>query len=72
MLTVLIVLTVLAPRPTQGAETTTWLWDQGLIDTGEGTAYGLIIGVERRGLFEIEKVSSEKGPLRKMYSITAR
>ena len=67
-----IVLAVLSRRPTHGADVTAWLRDQGFTDTAEGTVYALLVRIERRGLVEIEKVPSEKGPPRKVYSITAR
>ena len=38
----------------------------------EGTVYALLIRVEQRGLVDVEKVPSEKGPPRKVYSLNAR
>jgi PadR family transcriptional regulator, regulatory protein PadR len=66
-----IVLAVLAQRPAYGYEITAWLRDQGFADIAEGTVYALLVRVEQRGLVEVEKVPSEKGPPRKVYSLGA-
>lgn len=66
-----IVLAILAMRPAYGYEITTWLRDRGFTDIAEGTIYALLIRVEQRGLVDVEKVPSEKGPPRKVYSLTA-
>lgn len=34
--------------------------------------YALLVRIERRGLVDVEKVPSEKGPPRKVYSINAQ
>ncbi len=44
----------------------------GLPDIAEGTVYALLIRVEQRGLVDVEKVASEKGPPRKVYSLNAQ
>jgi len=67
-----IVLAVLAGRPTYGYEITAWLREQGFSDIAEGTVYALLIRVEQRGLVDVEKVPSEKGPPRKVYTLNAR
>lgn len=67
-----IVIAVLTSRPMHGAEVTEWLRGQGFTGIVEGTVYALLVRIERRGLAEIEKVPSEKGPPRKVYSVTAR
>lgn len=64
-----IVLAVLARRPAYGYEITTWLRDEGFADIAEGTVYALLVRVEQRGLVDVEKVPSEKGPPRKVYSL---
>lgn len=64
-----IVLAILAGRPTYGYEITAWLRDQGFSDIAEGTVYALLVRVEQRGLVDVEKVPSEKGPPRKVYSL---
>lgn len=66
-----IVLAVLAGRATYGYEVTAWLRDQGFSDIAEGTVYALLIRIEERGLVDVEKVPSEKGPPRKVYSLNA-
>ena len=67
-----IVLAILAVRPAYGYEITAWLRDQGFSDIAEGTVYALLIRIEQRGLVDVEKVPSEKGPPRKVYSLNAR
>lgn len=66
-----IVLALLAGQPAYGYEITAWLRDQGFTDIAEGTVYALLIRVEQRGLVDVEKVPSEKGPPRKVYSLNA-
>lgn len=51
---------------------TAWLREQGFSDIAEGTVYALLVRVEKRGLVDVEKVPSEKGPPRKVYSLNAR
>ena len=41
-------------------------------ESAEVTVYALLIRMERRGLVDVEKVPSEKGPPRKVYSLNAR
>lgn len=64
-----VVLAVLAERPAYGYEITARLREQGFSDLVEGTVYALLIRVEQRGLVDVEKVPSEKGPPRKVYSL---
>ncbi len=64
-----IVLAILSGRPAYGYEITAWLREQGFSDIAEGTVYALLIRVEQRGLVGVERVPSEKGPPRKVYSI---
>ncbi|MGC4175491.1 PadR family transcriptional regulator [Demequina sp.] len=66
-----IVLAILARRPAYGYEITSWLRDNGFAEIAEGTVYALLIRIEQRGLVDIEKVPSEKGPPRKVYSLNA-
>jgi PadR family transcriptional regulator, regulatory protein PadR len=66
-----IVLAILSGRPTYGYEITAWLREQGFSDIAEGTVYALLIRVEQRGLVDVQKVPSEKGPPRKVYSLNA-
>lgn len=67
-----IVLAILADRPAYGYEITAWLRDKGFTDIAEGTVYALLVRVEQRGLVDVEKVPSEKGPPRKVYSLNAQ
>lgn len=67
-----IVLAILAVRPAYGYEITARLREQGFTDIAEGTVYALLIRVEQRGLVDVEKVPSEKGPPRKVYSLNAQ
>jgi PadR family transcriptional regulator, regulatory protein PadR len=67
-----IVLAILSGRPAYGYEITAWLREQGFSDIAEGTVYALLIRIEQRGLVDVEKVPSEKGPPRKVYSLNAQ
>ena len=67
-----IVLANLRVRPAYGYEITAWLREQGFADIAEGTVYALLIRVEQHGLVDVERVPSEKGPPRKVYSLNAR
>jgi PadR family transcriptional regulator PadR len=64
-----IVLAVLAMRPAYGYEITAWLREQGFSDIAEGTVYALFVRFEQRGLVDVEKVPSQKGPPRKVYTL---
>jgi PadR family transcriptional regulator PadR len=67
-----IVLAILAVSPAYGYEITARLREQGFTDIAEGTIYALLVRVEQRGLVDVQKVPSEKGPPRKVYSLNAR
>ena len=67
-----IVLGILARRPAYGYEIAAWLRERGFSDIAEGTVYALLIRVEERGFVDVEKVPSEKGPPRKVYSLNAQ
>lgn len=67
-----IVLAILSARSAYGYEITARLREQGFSDIAEGTVYALLIRVEQRGLVDVERVPSEKGPPRKVYSLNAR
>jgi PadR family transcriptional regulator PadR len=66
-----IVLAILSARPAYGYEITAWLRDQGFSDIAEGTIYALLVRLEQKSLVDVEKVPSEKGPPRKVYSLNA-
>ncbi|WP_136708881.1 PadR family transcriptional regulator [Agromyces sp. H66] len=67
-----IVLAILAAQPAYGYDITARLREQGFTDIAEGTIYALLVRVEQRGLVDVEKVPSEKGPPRKVYSLNAQ
>jgi PadR family transcriptional regulator PadR len=67
-----IVLAILSGRPAYGYEITAWLREKGFADIAEGTVYALLIRIEQRGFVDVEKVPSEKGPPRKVYSLNAQ
>ena len=66
-----VVLALLSRRPAYGYEITAWLREQGFAEIAEGTVYALLVRVEQRGLVDVEKVPSEKGPPRKVYTLNA-
>lgn len=67
-----IVLAIVAARPAYGYEITVRLRDQlGFADIAEGTVYALLVRIEQRGFVDVEKVPSEKGPPRKVYSLNS-
>jgi PadR family transcriptional regulator PadR len=66
-----IVLALLAVQPAYGYEITARLREQGFSDIVEGTVYALLVRIEQRGYVDVEKVPSEKGPPRKVYSLNA-
>ena len=66
-----IILAILARRPAYGYEITARLREQGFTDLVEGPVYALLIRIEQRGFVDVEKVPSEKGPPRKVYTLNA-
>ncbi|AXJ10174.1 PadR family transcriptional regulator [Arthrobacter sp. PM3] len=66
-----IVLAILAVQPAYGYEITARLREEGFSDIVEGTVYALLVRIEQRGLVDVAKVPSEKGPPRKVYSLNA-
>ena len=67
-----IVLAILSVQPAYGYEITARLREQGFSEIAEGTVYALLVRIEQRGLVDVEKVPSEKGPPRKVYSLNER
>ncbi|MEV6304252.1 PadR family transcriptional regulator [Actinoplanes sp. NPDC051861] len=67
-----MVLALLAVRPAYGYEITASLRERGFTDIAEGTVYALLVRLEQRGFVDVEKVPSEKGPPRKVYTLNAR
>ena len=67
-----IILAILAVQPAYGYDITARLREQGFSDIAEGTVYALLVRIEQRGLVDVAKVPSEKGPPRKVYSLNAQ
>src|SRR6478752_3654490 len=67
-----IVLAILSARTAYGYEITAWLREQGFTEIAEGTIYAVLVRIEQRGLVDVEKVPSEKGPPRKVYRLNAQ
>ena len=67
-----IVLAILSSRPAYGYEITARLREMGFPDVAEGTVYALLIRIEQKGLVDVERVPSEKGPPRKVYSLNTQ
>jgi len=67
-----IVLSIVAVRPAYGYEITARLREEGFVDLVEGTVYALLVRIEQRGFVDVEKVPSEKGPPRKVYTLNAQ
>jgi PadR family transcriptional regulator PadR len=64
-----LVLAILAVRSAYGYEITARLREQGFSDIAEGTVYAVLVRFEQKHLVDVEKVPSEKGPPRKVYSL---
>lgn len=64
-----IVLAILSERPAYGYEITARLRDEGFSDIAEGTIYALLVRIEQRGFVDVERVPSEKGPPRKVFTL---
>ena len=67
-----IVLALIAAGPAYGYDITARLREQGFSDIAEGTVYALLLRIEKRGLVDVEKVPSDKGPARKVYTLNAQ
>jgi PadR family transcriptional regulator PadR len=67
-----IVLAILSMGPAYGYEITARLRERGFSDIAEGTIYALLIRFEQRGFVDVEKITSDKGPPRKVYSVNAK
>lgn len=64
-----IVLAILSARPAYGYQITARLREMGFSDIAEGTIYALLVRFEQKGLVDVEKTPSEKGPPRKVYTL---
>ena len=67
-----VVLAILSDRPAHGYEITGWLREKGFTDLAEGTVYAVLVRIEQRGLVDVARVPSAKGPPRKVFSLNAR
>ncbi|MCA4134163.1 PadR family transcriptional regulator [Arthrobacter sp. M4] len=67
-----IVLAILSVQAAYGYEITARLREQGFTEIAEGTVYALLIRIEQKGFVDVEKVPSEKGPPRKVYSLNVQ
>jgi PadR family transcriptional regulator PadR len=67
-----IVLALLAMRPAYGYEITAQMRDRGFVEIAEGTIYALLVRIEQKGLVDVEKVPSEKGPPRKVFTLNTQ
>lgn len=65
------ILELLRGRAWHGYDLTARLQELGFHDVVEGTVYALLVRIERRGLVDVEKVPSPKGPPRKVYTLNA-
>ncbi|MFT3899285.1 MAG: PadR family transcriptional regulator [Gordonia sp. (in: high G+C Gram-positive bacteria)] len=66
-----IVLAIIGRQAAYGYEITARLRDEGFTDIAEGTVYALLVRIEQRGLVDVAKVPSEKGPPRKVYTLNS-
>lgn len=64
-----VVLAVLSSRPAYGYEITADLRERGFVDLSEGTVYAILVRIEQRGLVDVKRVASEKGPPRKVFTL---
>lgn len=64
-----VVLHALSNESTHGYEIVSWLREKGFGDIAEGTVYALLVRIEQKGLVDVAKAPSEKGPSRKIYSV---
>lgn len=66
-----IILAILSARSAYGYEITARLRQEGFADLAEGTVYAVLVRIEQKGLVDVAKVPSQKGPPRKMFSLNA-
>jgi PadR family transcriptional regulator, regulatory protein PadR len=67
-----VVLALLGTQAAYGYEITARLRAEGFSDIAEGTVYALLVRFEQRGFVDVEKVPSDKGPPRKVYSLNVK
>jgi PadR family transcriptional regulator PadR len=67
-----IILAILSAQPAYGYEITARLREQGFSDIAEGTVYALLVRNEQKGFVDVQKIPSQMGPPRKVYSLNAQ
>jgi len=67
-----VVLAIVGRGQTYGYQITAWLREHAFADIAEGTVYAVLVRIEQRGYVDVEKVPSEKGPPRKVYTLNAQ
>lgn len=63
------VLQIVDARETYGYAITRHLNDLGFADVTEGTVYTILMRLEKRGLVDVRRRPSERGPARKLYML---
>jgi len=66
------VLAVIEKEPVYGYELSKKLQDVGLSDVSEGTIYPILLRLQKNGLIKGQMYSSDYGPNRKYYHLTAQ
>ena len=64
------ILKVIIDRPSYGYEPFTHLLEYGFEDLQMGTVYPILMRLEKKELISVSYSESEKGPMRKVYSVT--
>jgi PadR family transcriptional regulator PadR len=67
-----LVLDIIKRHETYGYEITKTLNELGFDDVVEGTVYTILIRLEKNGWVDTTKKASDKGPMRKFYSLNQR
>ncbi len=65
------VLQILSRRSNHGYEIVKALNQVGFTSVSEGTVYPILLRLEKKGLVEVDRVRSELGPPRKIYTLNA-
>jgi PadR family transcriptional regulator PadR len=67
-----IVLAILSRQSAYGYDITGQLRSMGFTEIAEGTIYALLVRIEQKGLVDVQKVPSDKGPPRKVYTLNRK
>lgn len=65
------VLEIISREETYGYEIASMLRELGFTEVVEGTVYTILLRMEKGGLVNIKKKSSELGPMRKFYTLNS-